>query len=182
MSRSNGKHHEVRKQSPFALALSDARAQLRVIYTKVDALLEPFSCDGSVECCDFAITGREPTPTTIEIAEVLHAARRLGSGRENRNDKRRLPLVKESRRCAMLGDDNRCRIYASRPFGCRTYFCERVRGPGKLPRLEILELARRVADLSEKSFPRDPLPRPLSRALEDARGQDPTTYLNRSRH
>jgi uncharacterized protein len=154
-----------------------ARAELRAIYTEVDALLAPYSCEGTAECCDFANTGREPTPTTVELAETLHAARALGGER-----KRHLPMADASRRCALLSDEGRCRIYASRPFGCRTYFCERMTGPKKLPRAEILALARRIAALSERTFPRDPLPRPLARALEDSRfGQDMVAYLARAR-
>jgi len=149
-----------------------ARAELHAIYAEVDALLAPYSCEGSVECCDFAITGREPLPTTVELVEVLHAAKAIGG-----LPKKRLPLVKDSRRCAFLSDENRCRIYASRPFGCRTYFCHRIVGPGKLPRAEIQALSRRVTALAERAFPRDPLPRPLMRSL----GQELREVIARSK-
>ncbi len=149
-----------------------ARAELRAIYAEVDALLAPYSCEGSTECCDFAITGREPMPTTLELVEVLHATKAIGG-----LNKKRLPLASDSRRCAFLSGDNRCRIYASRPFGCRTYFCHRVVGPGKLPRAEIQALSRRVTALAERTFPRDPMPRPLSRSLD----QDLREVILRSR-
>lgn len=154
-----------------------ARAELRALYAEVDALMAPHSCEGTAECCNFANTGREPTPTTVEVAEVLHAARSIGVP-----NKRKLPLAAGERRCELLSDEGRCRVYASRPFGCRTYFCHRMSGPAKLPRTALVAIARRIVALSERAFPRDPLPRPLSRALEDARnGRDLVAYLARAR-
>ena len=88
---------------------------------------------------------------------------------------RRLPMARErgegdSRRpCPLLSDAGRCRIYASRPFGCRTFFCDDAEAPfgakKKLPRDEVNALGRRIADLSSKVAPRDPGPRPLVKAL-----------------
>jgi Fe-S-cluster containining protein len=132
------------------------------IYAEVDALLAPFECDGTAECCTFSNTGREPYPTAIELAEVERAIAAKGGPRAAMG-KKRLPLA--DRRCPLLSEDGKCSIYASRPFGCRTYFCHRVRGPGKLPRKELRALGARIADLSAKAFPRDPGPRPLSNAL-----------------
>jgi Fe-S-cluster containining protein len=78
--------------------------------------------------------------------------------------RRQLALAGE---CPLL-EDGRCRIYASRPFGCRTFFCDNVEG--KLPaRARVQELSRRVADLSARYAPRDPGARPLTRALANKR-------------
>ena len=130
-----------------------ARAELLAVYEEVDALLAPYSCPASTDCCHFGRTGREPYVHAVELAEVELAV-------ASRPLKRALPIAAESeRRCPMLGDDGRCRVYASRPFGCRTYFCEKVEGPRKLPRERIGQLARRIADLSARAFPRDPGPR-----------------------
>ena len=136
------------------------------VYAEVDALLAPFECDGTAECCTFSNTGREPYPTAIELAEIERAIAAKGGVRAAMGPKKRLPLA--DRRCPLLSDDGKCSIYESRPFGCRTYFCHRVRGPGKLPRARLRELGARIADLSEKAFPRDPGPRPLSKALARA--------------
>jgi hypothetical protein len=68
------------------------------------------------------------------------------------------------RPCPLLSPDGRCRIYASRPFGCRTFFCGQ-----KLPRQAVGSIGRRIADLSARFAPRDPGPRPLVRALADWR-------------
>jgi len=134
-----------------------ARAELLALYKEVDELLAPFSCPASGECCHFARTGREPYPHAVEIEEVLHAAKATPP--------KKLKLVPEEKTCALLGEDGRCRIYASRPFGCRTFFCERIEGPRKWPRDEVQAIGRRIADLSARAFPRDPGPRALSKVL-----------------
>jgi hypothetical protein len=105
------------------------------------------------------VTGREPYPTAIELEEIRHAMR---ASNVAARDARRLPLAadRERRPCPLLSDDGRCRIYASRPFGCRTFFCER-----RPHRADVQVLGRRVADLSARFAPRDPGPRPLVRAL-----------------
>jgi Fe-S-cluster containining protein len=111
------------------------------------------------------VTGREPYPTAIELAEVERAVARIGGPRAAFGKNRRLPLAND-RSCALLDEAGRCRIYESRPFGCRTFFCDRAVGPGKIPRRELLALGARVAALSARAFPADPAARPLSRALE----------------
>jgi Fe-S-cluster containining protein len=151
------------------------RADLLALYGEVDALLSPYTCDGSAECCRFGITNREPYPTAVELAEVEHAVRGQGLKLEpsagRAAGKRGLPLADAVGACPLLGADGRCRIYASRPFGCRTFFCERAVGPGKVPRSEIQRLARKVADLSARFDPRDPGARPFVRALEGLAGR-----------
>lgn len=140
-----------------------ARAELLALYKEVDALIAPFSCPASGECCHFARTGREPYPHAVELEEVMHAAKGT-----NALSKKRLAVVAADadRTCALLGDDGRCRIYASRPFGCRTFFCERVEGPRKWPRDAVQAIGRRIADLSARAFPRDPGPRALTKVLQ----------------
>jgi hypothetical protein len=142
-----------------------ALAELRAIYAEVDAVLAGFTCDASADCCHFARTGREPYPTAVELAELERAVRARGGVPK----KRRVLAVVDERRCVLLGDDGRCSVYASRPFGCRTFFCDRGHGPvGEAPPPlrggEIGRLARAIADLSARFAPADPGPRPLSRA------------------
>ncbi len=137
-----------------------ARAELRKLYDEVDAELAGLSCDGTTECCVFSNFGREPYPTAVELAELEHALR----GAPLPAAQRRLPVAGDSRRCPVLGEDGRCRAYASRPFGCRTFYCDRVQG-GKVPRDVVLRISRAIADLSARFAPRDPGPRPLSKAL-----------------
>jgi hypothetical protein len=157
-------------------AESAARAALRAIYAEVDALLGGWTCTCTAaseeareaRCCHFAVTGREPYPTAVELEEIHHGVRTAGLLPRN---PRKLSVVTapELGACPLLSTDGRCRIYASRPFGCRTFFCDHAEAPfgarSRLPRDAIQALGRRVADLSARFAPRDPGPRPLGRAL-----------------
>jgi Fe-S-cluster containining protein len=138
---------------------------LRSLYREVDALLAGWSCEASTECCRFGVTGREPYPTAVELHELERAVRARGGLPKRRS----LPLAEDERRCTLLSEDGKCLVYAARPFGCRTFFCERASGPAgeasrKLPKDEIARIGRSIADLSAKLAPRDPGPRPLSKA------------------
>jgi Fe-S-cluster containining protein len=152
---------------------SPARAELLAEYARVDALLAGFSCEASTECCRFGVTGREPYVTPIELAEVEHAIAARGGPSANATtattkrarSPRSLAIVDDERRCPLLSAEGRCTIYASRPLGCRTFFCDRAQGPGKLPRTEVNAIARRIADLAARFAPRAPHARPLTRAL-----------------
>lgn len=164
----------VRNGGPAGSAAGEMLAELRALYARVDQALAGWACDASTDCCRFGVTGREPYPTAVELAELERAVRARG-GLPKR---RALPLAspRDERRCALLGDDGRCLVYASRPFGCRTFFCERGRGPvgepaTSLPRELIGEMARDVAALSARFAPADPGPRPLSRASAEWEAQ-----------
>ena len=98
--------------------------ELRTLYARIDAALDGWACDASTDCCRFGVTGREPYPTAVELAELERAVKARGG--LPKRAKHLLPLAREERRCALLGDDGRCLVYASRPFGCRTFFCERA--------------------------------------------------------
>lgn len=140
--------------------------ELRRLYAEVDALTTGFSCDVSTDCCRFGVTGREPYPTAVELAELERAVKARGGLKKSRS----LPVAGE-RRCALLSDEGRCMAYDARPFGCRTFFCDRARGPmgesvRELPRREIQRISRAIADVSARFAPADPGPRPLSRAWE----------------
>jgi len=132
-------------------------AELRALYGEIDALEAHRSCPASTDCCRFGVTGREPYPTAIE----LHALERAVKARGGVPKRRTLPLASE-RRCSFLGDDGRCIVYAARPFGCRTFFCDRAEGE-PVPRDEIARVSHAIQDLSARFNPRDPGPRPLSR-------------------
>jgi hypothetical protein len=136
----------------------DALARL---YHEVDDLLAGWSCERSTDCCHFGRTGREPQlwPNEWELLRRELAARPAPR-------RRSLPLAADER-CPLLDDGGRCVAYAARPFGCRTYFCDRAVGPTRRPpRAELAALGRRVAALAEAT---DPLahPRALRRWLDD---------------
>ena len=145
---------------PRASSSADPLVALRAIYGAVDRALEGWSCETSTDCCRFGITGREPYTTAVELLELDRAVRARGGLPKRRT----LPLAGE-RRCALLGDDGRCLVYASRPLGCRTFFCDRATGPEARPPRDVLAAAARdIADLSSRVCPTDAGPRPLSRA------------------
>jgi Fe-S-cluster containining protein len=147
------------------ISFEAARAELLALYAETDRLLADYTCPASSECCHFGTAGREPYPTAVELAELVRAMRAANVHVRPTRGRRALPIAREAQVCPMLGEDGRCRVYAARPFGCRTFFCERVSGPGKLPRAEIQRISRAVADLSARFAPADPRARPLLRAL-----------------
>jgi Fe-S-cluster containining protein len=189
-------------------AESAERAELLALYREADALTEGWACGCTTgseaerrrpRCCHFGVTGREPYPTAVEVAEVWHAVRAAGlrvegaQGRSRREDAARprgtrrgraLPVVTEEpdaapedggRPCPLLSAEGRCRIYASRPFGCRTFFCQGAEGPegsrSRPARDAASAIGRRIADLSARFDARDPRPRPLTHALSAAPGR-----------
>jgi Fe-S-cluster containining protein len=152
-----------------------ARDELQKLYAEVEVLVAGCSCTcanatgpDDARCCQFGVTGREPYPTPVELCEVDLAMRALGGRRTSspRPTTRRstLPLVRDHGACPLLGDDGRCSIYASRPFGCRTFFCA-GHEPSRKNRDAIQSIGRRIGDLAARVFPRAPLPRPFTRAL-----------------
>ncbi|CAN5924770.1 hypothetical protein BH11MYX4_BH11MYX4_66020 [soil metagenome] len=166
-----------RSPRPGDLEAQQGLSALRGVYAEVDRLLEGWSCESSTDCCRFGITGREPYPTAIEQAELERGVRARGGLPRRRS----LPTVNarggDERRCPLLSDEGRCLVYASRPFGCRTFFCERGHGPAHepvraLPSKEIARLSRAIVDLSARFAPGDPGPRPMSKvtAAWDERG------------
>ncbi len=137
------------------------RKELLALYAETDALMAAMSCDASTDCCRFGVTGREPYPTAVEATELLRAFAATGKRVQNAPKKKSLPQVDAERRCPMLSAEGRCIVYASRPFGCRTFFCDRAEGK-EPPRARIQELSRKLADLSARHDPRNPGARPLT--------------------
>jgi uncharacterized protein len=96
---------------------------------------------------------------SVTRTEALWAAQGVrASGR-----KRLIP--REDGACPCLGKDGRCTIYAHRPFGCRTHFCEAA--GGVYPRKHVADLIRRMESLDEQQGHRDGA-RDFLSALEDA--------------
>jgi Fe-S-cluster containining protein len=120
---------------------------IEAIYQQTDALLAGWGCDGSTECCRFGLTGREPYLWPLEWKHLAKAVAARGGV------PRRSPLAQVGD-CPLLGRDGRCTVYGSRPFGCRTFYCERATGPTRRPpRAELAELGRRIATISERAQP-----------------------------
>ena len=57
-------------------------------------------------------------------------------------------------------ETGKCMIYADRPFGCRTHFCEAAGGP--FPRQQILDHIRRLEEVDRPLGGDGPRPRPAA--------------------
>lgn len=154
----------------------DLLAELRAIYTSVDRALDGSSCPASTECCRFGITGREPYVTSIELSAIERAIRSLGgpralrairesSARPPAHAERRLALVESERPCPLLSDTGRCTLYADRPLGCRTFYCNRATRALAVTHADITSFVRRIQDLAARHTPGGDIGRPLTRAL-----------------
>lgn len=148
-----------------------ARKELRQIFDEVDVLVRDASCGCAVatsaedaRCCQFAITGREPYVTPVELCEVDLGRRERGVAPERPRGRRSLPQAQPAA-CPLLSTAGRCTIYAARPFGCRTFFCA-GHEPPRRTREAVQALGRRLSDLAARVFPRDSRTRPFTRALE----------------
>ncbi len=136
-------------------------AGLSAFYGDVDAIFLGHTCEDSTDCCRFGVTGREPYLLPLEAFEVERACRAQGKrvptskGKPTggttsaKSSKRKLPVYASNRRCVFLNTEGRCDINASRPFGCRTFFCEKRIGPRKYPRKEVAEALRELEGLNE---------------------------------
>ncbi|WNG19871.1 YkgJ family cysteine cluster protein [Cystobacter fuscus] len=125
-----------------------ALKELRTVYRQADAAYAPFSCPASGECCQLAKTRRQPW---LWWPEWLLLARRHP-----------LPPPRKDGGCPYLdAEGRRCTVYADRPFGCRTFFCERIRGPARQPADTVTTLLVRLERISQRLMPTLTGPREL---------------------
>jgi Fe-S-cluster containining protein len=161
---------------------NDLLVALEAALASADQAFAGWTCPASTECCRFGVTGREPYVTSIEIALIRRAIaarggakswKRAGSLAPERDDagKRSLPLAVDERRCPMLTDAGRCSIYAARPLGCRTFFCDRASPAGRVRHREISALVREIQAIAASHEPAGDQGRPLTRALADLVGK-----------
>jgi Fe-S-cluster containining protein len=163
-------------------AESELLRELDAVYRDVNARLSNDTCPASTECCRFGITGREPYVTSIEVALVERAIARRGGARTlgrapapleprapaDRKDKRRLAMMDEEP-CPLLDAKGRCSVYDARPFGCRTYYCERATRSSDLGQRDINEFVRRIKDIAARHAALGDQGKPLRRALTSVR-------------
>lgn len=109
--------------------------QVRAIYQELSTRDIKGNCIGRSTCCRFQLTGKTPYLTRGEAMVAAQAWR--ASGRKHMPDDAdgACPFLKQSR----------CQIYESRPFGCRTHFCEAAGGPA--PRHLVRDLIQRLEDI-----------------------------------
>jgi Fe-S-cluster containining protein len=156
----------------------DLCAALAEVYRDADALFGGWTCPASTGCCRFGITGREPYVTSIELLALRRAIAARGGARSWRSAPEvardqegtstarvALPVVADERTCPMLAEDGRCAVYASRPLGCRTFYCDLATPGAKVKQREINALVRRIQDIAARHEPGGDRGRPLTRAL-----------------
>ncbi|MFL5319168.1 MAG: YkgJ family cysteine cluster protein [Myxococcaceae bacterium] len=125
-----------------------ARLETLAVFRKADEAYKPYSCPASGECCQLQKTNREPWLYPSEWQVLRDAVDAL-------------PETRADGGCPFLdAEGKRCTVYASRPFGCRTFFCERIRGPKRQPAAEVDALIRRLDSLNREAF-EDADPKPL---------------------
>lgn len=136
-----------------------ARDETRHVLREGSRAWAPFSCPGTAECCQLAVTKRPPWLWPSEWDVLQDALRRAG---------RPLPPARADGGCPFLdAGGKRCTVYESRPLGCRTFFCHRVTGPARVPADETNALLERFAALNLAVDP-DARPRSLLEWWADA--------------
>jgi Fe-S-cluster containining protein len=81
-----------------------------------------------------------------------------------------VPEVRADGGCPFLEPDGkRCSVYASRPFGCRTFFCHRMRGPAREPIEAVALWYERLDRVAHTLDAECPGPRPLLQVAREAR-------------
>ena len=117
--------------------MNDALVKVRAVYADLANRPVERQCIARTQCCQFRLTGLTPELTKGEALLAAKAFRATG--------RKELP-EREDGACPLLQPDTgRCLIYADRPFGCRTHFCEAA--GGLIPRKEILDLIRRLEEV-----------------------------------
>lgn len=134
-------------------------AQVRAVYTDLAARPLERNCLRRTECCQFHLTGKVPQLTRGEALLAAHSFRATG--------RKSIPQPPDGS-CPMLqAGTGKCLIYESRPFGCRTHFCQPAGGP--MDRSQVLDLIRRLEkiDLELSGDGPHPLPQAVAQALQE---------------
>ena len=117
--------------------MKEALEKVRAIYADLANRPVERQCIARTQCCQFRLTGLTPELTKGEALLAAKAFRATG--------RKELPERKDGACPLLQTEKGRCMIYADRPFGCRTHFCEAA--GGMIPRKEILDLIRRLEEI-----------------------------------
>ena len=137
-------------------SLLETLAEVRAVYQELANRPVQRNCIARTECCQFHLTGLTPHLTKGEALLAARAYRATGRRDFPEDDDGICPMLNRK--------TGRCLIYADRPFGCRTHFCEAAGGP--YARKEVLDLIRRLEDLDVRL--KGDGPRKLFAAVADA--------------
>lgn len=137
-----------------------AVTETRAVLARASEAWQRHGCPGTAECCQLAVTRREPW---LWPSEWRRLTAHLGESR------RALPPPRADGGCPFLDEaGRRCTVYEARPFGCRTFFCHRVTGPAAQPADETNALLERLAALN-LAVDSEASPRPLLEWVRQAR-------------
>lgn len=117
-----------------------AVTEVQAIYQELSQRPIERHCNLKTECCHFLQTGKTPFLTRGEALVATRAL--LATGRKE------LPKRNDGACKLLHPTTNRCLIYQSRPFGCRTHFCSSAGGP--YSRHEVIDLIHRLEDIDQK--------------------------------
>lgn len=136
--------------------LQQALTEVRAVYAELAKRPLERACLARTECCQFHLTGLTPQLTKGEALVAAKGVRAAGRKELPETEDGACPLLKR--------ETGRCLIYADRPFGCRTHFCDAAGGP--FPRKQVLDLIRRLEDVDQRLGGDGP--RKIQGALETA--------------
>lgn len=143
--------HDMRREE-----IQHVLAEVRAVYAELAKRPLERSCQATTGCCQFQLTGLTPQLTKGEALVAAKGFRATG--------RKELPESSDGT-CPLLNRSNgRCLIYADRPFGCRTHFCEAAGGP--YPRKHVLDLIRRLEEVDR--WTGGDGPRKIQAAIADA--------------
>jgi hypothetical protein len=120
--------------------LQRALAEVRTVYAELAKRPLERSCLARTECCQFQLTGQTPHLTKGEALVAAKGFRATG--------RKELPEPADGACPLLQRETGRCLIYADRPFGCRTHFCDAAGGP--YPRKSVLDLIRRLEEVDRQ--------------------------------
>ncbi|MFO1487699.1 MAG: YkgJ family cysteine cluster protein [Verrucomicrobiota bacterium] len=120
--------------------IQQAIIEVRAVYADLAKRPVERACVARTECCQFQLTGLTPQLTKGEALVAAKGFRATGRKELPEADGGACPMLKR--------ETGRCQIYADRPFGCRTHFCDAAGGP--YPRKEVLDLIRRLEEVDRK--------------------------------
>ncbi len=143
-------------------ALPSARKETQAVLRLADEAYRGHGCPASAECCQLKARNREPWLWRPEWELVQEKARALHGGA--------LPPDRADGGCPFLDASGlRCTVYEARPFGCRTFFCERRTGPAREPAQAVARLLLRLERAAQRADPDEQGPRPLREWIAGAR-------------
>lgn len=151
--------HDEDDRPPLAVRRLQAIRETRALLARADQAWNRFSCPATAECCQLAMTSRPPWLWPSEWALLRdHLTRK----------QRPFPAPRADGGCPLLDEaGQRCTVYEARPFGCRTFFCHRVKGPASHPTQTTNDLLQALA-AANLAWLDGAAPRPLPELIAEA--------------